>query len=280
MKTPFSLVAALVIIGVSVGHAAIGVTGYHNIHIWTTNPEAAVEWYVKYLGAVEGGTGAPAVRFGEALVVFRKTDTARASVGSVIDHYGISVPDIEATMQRLEGSGAKILEPVREVPGLFKLAFIEDPFGAKVELVQDAEWPDFHHVHLRVPDPTATLAWYEDVIGGTRDKLKGKIEGLRYGGVWLVAQDSGGEKMAPERRPGDPECCLGHHRHGRSRCRPQGGWRQDLGRTICGHRHGHRGVLRRSARRHRQGDRAIAVGSGEARSRGSGDARSRGSGCA
>ena len=197
MKRLFSLVAALFIIGMSLGHAAIGVTGYHNIHIWTTDPEAAVEWYVKYLGAVEGGTGSPAVKFGETFIVFRKTDTATASVGSVIDHYGISVPDIDAAMQRLEGSGAKILEPVREAPGLFKLAFIEDPFGAKVELVQDAEWPDFHHVHLRVPDPTATLAWYEDVIGGTRDKLKGKIEGLRYGGVWLVAQDSGGEKLAP-----------------------------------------------------------------------------------
>jgi catechol 2,3-dioxygenase-like lactoylglutathione lyase family enzyme len=197
MKTLFSLVAALVIIGASAGHAAFDVVNYHNIHIWTTDPDAAVEWYVEYLGAVEGGTGSPAVRFGEALVVFRKTDTATTSVGSVIDHYGISVPDIEATMKGLEGSGAKILEPVREAPGLFKLAFIEDPFGAKVELVQDAEWPDFHHVHLRVPDPTATLAWYEDAIGGTRDKLKGKIEGLRYGGVWLVAQDSGGEKMAP-----------------------------------------------------------------------------------
>ena len=84
------------------------------------------------------------------------------SVGSVIDHYGISVPDIEAAMKKLDGSGAKILSPVRDDTGLFKLAFIEDPFGVKVELVQDAEWPGFHHIHLRVPDPTATLAWYEN----------------------------------------------------------------------------------------------------------------------
>ena len=198
MTRQFNLVAAIAIgVGMSVGHAAIGVTGYHNIHIAATDPGAAVEWYMKYLGAVDANTGAPAVKFGETFVVFRKTDAVKHSVGSVIDHYGISVPDIEAAMKRLDGSGAKILSPVREISGLFKLAFIEDPFGVKVELVQDAEWPGFHHIHLRVADPTATLAWYENVVGGTRDKLKGQIEGLRYGGVWLVAQDSEGEKLAP-----------------------------------------------------------------------------------
>ena len=100
-------------------------------------------------------------------------------------------------MQKLEGSGAKVLEPIREALGLFKLAFFEDPFGAKVELVQDAEWPGFHHVHLMVEDPSATLKWYEEMVGGTRDKLKGKIEGLRYDGIWLLARDSGGKRLAP-----------------------------------------------------------------------------------
>ncbi len=198
MKRLISRVATIaIVVGTSVAHAAIGVTRYHNIHIAAIDPEAAVEWYMKYLGAVDANTGATAVKFGGTFVVFRKTDAVKPSVGSVIDHYGISVPDIEATMKRLEGSGATILEPIRDLPGLFKLAFIEDPFGAKVELVQDAEWPGFHHVHLRVPDPTATLAWYENMVGGTRDKLKGQIEGLRYGGIWLVAQDSEGEKLAP-----------------------------------------------------------------------------------
>ena len=34
------------------------------------------------------------------------------------------------------------------------------------------------------------------MVGGTRDKLKGRIEGLRYDGIWLMAQDSEGEKLA------------------------------------------------------------------------------------
>ena len=197
-KQQISLVAAIAIaVGMSVGHAAIGITGYHNIHIAAIDPQAAEDWYVKYLGATDTGPSATHVMLGGTLIAFQKAEELKPSVGSVIDHYGISVPDIDAAMAKLEGSGAEILSPVREAPGLFKLAFFVDPFGAKVELVQDAEWPGFHHVHLRVVDPTATLDWYEEMVGGTRDKLKGKIDGLRYDGIWLVAQDSEGETLAP-----------------------------------------------------------------------------------
>ena len=198
MKRQIVLVAILAIVaGMSSGSAAIKINGYHNIHIAAVNPQEAVDWYVEHLGAVAVNAPATHVMLGGTLVAFPPTDTVQPSVGSVIDHYGVSVPDIEAAMQKLEGSGAKILSPVREAPGLFKLAFFEDPFGAKVELVQDTEWPGFHHIHLRVEDPAATLAWYEEMVGGARDKLKGRIEGLRYDGIWLLAQDSEGERLAP-----------------------------------------------------------------------------------
>ncbi len=153
----------------------------------------ATEWP----GAEAVNAPATHVMLGGTLVAFQQAESVQPSVGSVIDHYGISVPDIEAAMRKLEGSGAKILEPVREQPGLFKLAFFEDPFGAKVELVQDTEWPGFHHIHLMVEDPTETLAWYEKMVGGTREKLKGQVEGLRYDGIWLLARESGGKRLAP-----------------------------------------------------------------------------------
>ena len=198
MHRQISLVVVLAIIaGMSIGSAAIKIKGYHNIHIAAVDPQAAVDWYVEYLGATATKGPATHVMLGGTLVAFQKTEAVQPSVGSVIDHYGISVPDIEATMQKLEGSGAKILEPIRDAPGLFKLAYFEDPFGAKVEIVQDAEWPGFHHVHLMVEDPTETLAWYEKMAGGTRDKLKGQIEGLRYDGIWLLARESGGKRLAP-----------------------------------------------------------------------------------
>ena len=52
--------------------------------------------------------------------------------------------------------------PVRDVSGLFKLGFIEDPWGTRIEVVQDPQKLGLHHVHLRAPDPDATLAWYKE----------------------------------------------------------------------------------------------------------------------
>ena len=81
----------------------------------------------------------------------------------------------------------KIVTPVRDVHGLFKLGFIEDPWGVKIEVVQDPETLGFHHVHLRAPDPAVALAWYKDRFGGETAKLKGRIDGLKYGDVWVLA---------------------------------------------------------------------------------------------
>ena len=47
------------------------------------------------------------------------------------------------------------------------MAFIEDPWGVKIELAQDTERLGFHHIHLNAPDPDASLKWYEDMLGGT-----------------------------------------------------------------------------------------------------------------
>jgi lactoylglutathione lyase len=80
---------------------------------------------------------------------------------------------------------------------LFKAGFIEDPWGVKIEVLTDFELLGLHHVHLRVRDPEATLTWFQQMMGGERAKLKGRLDGLRYGSVWLLASNSGGESTAP-----------------------------------------------------------------------------------
>ena len=177
------------------GDAAVRTIAYDNVHIGVPDPAEARAWYIKYLGATEGPGGR--LYIGKTLIALVRAESAGPSVGSVIDHIGVSYADLNAKMRDFEMGGAKVLTAPRDVPGLFKLGFIEDPWGVKIEVVEDDEWPGFHHIHLRVPDPVATLAWYEEMLGGTRDKLKGRIDGLRYDGVWLLAADSHGEKLAP-----------------------------------------------------------------------------------
>ena len=150
---------------------------FHNVHIRVPDPPKAAEWYVKSLGAT-AGRAPQLIFFGKTLIEFVKDD-------------------LDEQMKVLSANGAKIVTPVRDVPGLFKLGFIEDPWGTKIEVVQDTEQLGFHHVHLSVPDPPNVLSLYQEAFGGERAKLKGRIDALRYGGVWLLAAASAaGEKPA------------------------------------------------------------------------------------
>ena len=188
-------VAVVMALAATSGDAAVRTIAYDNVHIAVTDPDAAKAWYIRHLGAVERDDGL--IYFGDTLVRLVRTDVVQPSEGSVIDHIGLSYDDLDAKMSELDAAGATIVSAARDVPGLFKLGFVVDPWGVKIEVVEDPEWPDFHHAHLRVPDPEATLAWFEDKIGGTREQLKGRIEGLRYGGVWLLAAASEGDTPVP-----------------------------------------------------------------------------------
>src|SRR5437867_8754440 len=143
-----------------------------HIHLNAPDPAAAVQWYQKNLGG-EPMTEAPdRLLLGDTRLIFLRNANGQPSAGSALDHIGFSFADLDAKMKELEAAGVKVVTPVREVAGLFKLGFIEDPWGTRIELVQDPERLGLHHVHLRAPDPAATLAWYKEKFGGETAKLK------------------------------------------------------------------------------------------------------------
>ena len=72
------------------------------------------------------------------------------------------------------------MAPITDVPGLWKRAVVEDPWGTRLELVQDPDLLGLHHVTLVVPDPEASLEWLVHALGGDRTKLKGQIDAIRY----------------------------------------------------------------------------------------------------
>jgi len=163
--------------------------GYHNVHLRVADPVAASEWYIKYLGA----TKAPppfSVQFGKTFVAFVRTTQQSPSEGSAIDHIGLSFADLKSKMKEFEAGGVKIVTPMADSPGIFPYGYIEDPWGVKIEVVQDTELLGFHHVHLRVADPAATLKWFSDNLGGQPAKLRGRLDGVRFGDIWLFAARS------------------------------------------------------------------------------------------
>ena len=159
-----------------------------HVHLAAPDPVAAVAWYQKHFGGETMTEGTDRLMYGATRVAFSKRDGAKPSQGSSVDHIGFSVADIDALMKTFESAGVKILQPVRDAPGLFKLAFIEDPWGTRIEVVQDPATPGLHHIHLRGPDPAATLAWYSTHFGGRVGKLKDRIDGIDLGGVWILVQ--------------------------------------------------------------------------------------------
>jgi len=159
-----------------------------HIHLNVPDQGKGVQWYQKHFGGQPIGEAPDRLMFGDTRLIFLKNDHAEPSAGSAIDHIGFSVQDLDSTMQELEADGAKVATPARDVPGLFKLAFIDDPWGTRIEVVQDSEKLGLHHVHLRAPDPAATLAWYKEKFGGESAKLKDRIDGLKYSGVCVLSQ--------------------------------------------------------------------------------------------
>jgi catechol 2,3-dioxygenase-like lactoylglutathione lyase family enzyme len=182
--------AAVAVAAFSVHPAAQGQTPPIVDHIHLNVPDQAkgVEWYQKNFGGQPMTEAPDRLMLGDTRLIFLRNDKGQPSTGSALDHIGFSVADLDAKMKAFEAAGVKVVSPAREVAGLFKLAFVEDPWGTRIEVVQDSEKLGLHHVHLRAPDAATTLAWYKEKFGGETAKLKDRLDGLRYSGVWLLVQ--------------------------------------------------------------------------------------------
>lgn len=159
---------------------------FDHLHLAVPDIEQARDWYLRHMGGNAGETP-ERVAFGEwkgdhplpIQLLFLQSAGARPSAGSAIDHIGFSFADLDAKMAALQAAGVKVVSPIAEVPGLWKRAMIEDPWGTRLELVQDPDAPGLHHVELRVADPEESFRWYVRAFGGDRTKYKG-IDAIRY----------------------------------------------------------------------------------------------------
>jgi catechol 2,3-dioxygenase-like lactoylglutathione lyase family enzyme len=127
-----------------------------------------------------------AARCGKVQLLFYRRAPKGATEGTGMHHIGFSFLNLGEKMKALEAAGVKIVTPMRE--GKLKVGFVEDPWGTRIELVEDAESLGLYHVHLHTPDPAQTLKWYQSAFGGQllKRKLTG-VDGLLYGTFWVLA---------------------------------------------------------------------------------------------
>ncbi len=194
-RLPLAIVA-LAMVAAGARPAGAAEAALHQISITASSPSEGVRWYVQHMKCEAVANRRDTARCGIVELVFLLQATTGSTQGTGVNHIGFSFPNLAAKMAELEkvgvqGTGVRLQRfpdgaMLRDVPNLFKLGFIFDPWGTRIELLEDGESAGFHHVHLSAADPAATLAWYRDRFGGKPSKLKGRLDGLLFGSVWLL----------------------------------------------------------------------------------------------
>jgi len=198
MKQRAFLLALLA--GISISAFA---TPYDHIHLAAPDTTEAAQWYAKHFGGRasrfrdSSDTSLPIdrVMYGNIAVVFAEREPGEGSVGSGVDHIGFSMSNVEEVFNDAVADGATGLGELVSFSGM-TIGFIEDPWGTKIELINDVSLRGMHHVHLSSADPAATLQWYQDTFGGENAQFADVLPGIDYGDIWVLVAMSSGE-LAP-----------------------------------------------------------------------------------
>ena len=192
----FGCVVALGLATATPRAAEAATAAYHHVHLVVPNAEEGARWYIRNMECQAVASRRNAAQCGAAMFMFFVGKPSGPSEGSGTNHVGFSFANVETKTKALEAAGVKVTTPVRAVPNLFKVAYIEDPWGTRIELVEHPEYPGFHHVHLASMAPAKTLAWSQKAFGGEATKMKDQVDAVLYGTVFLLASASK-EPLAP-----------------------------------------------------------------------------------
>ena len=193
------LLAVGVLVGAAPGEIRAAEADYNHVSITSSAPPESVRWYSEHLGCEAVADRDDTADCFGVEVTFVPQPTMGSTQGTGVNHIGFSYADLTAKMADLEsigvrGSGVRLQRfpggaTLREATGGYLHGYIFDPWGTRIELVEDQENVGFHHVHLSATDPQATLAWYEQMFGGERAVHADADEGVRFGSVWVFASE-------------------------------------------------------------------------------------------
>ncbi len=195
----------LLLASLLLSNGLIAAVPYDHVHLAAPSAREAVDWYVKHFGGVAGGFNkgdadrveypTDRVFYDEISVIFFEREPTGGSVGTGVDHIGFSIANVEEATAAIVADGGTQLGGLIEFSGM-KVAFIEDPWGTKIELIDDPETRGLHHVHLSSPEPQETLDWYQQNFGGEIVQWKGVLPAINYSDVWLLVSRANGD-VAP-----------------------------------------------------------------------------------
>ena len=146
---------------------AAGLT-YGHVHLNVTDVELHKQLWVEHFGGVVTQKGSLiAVRLAGFLVALSAREPTGPSQGTVMDHFGFKVRNMEKFLAKWRAAGYEVDS---EFPGSEGQAnaYVTMPDGARVELQEDQMLQvevSGYHIHFRTPEYEELLDWYLDVFG-------------------------------------------------------------------------------------------------------------------
>lgn len=177
---------------------------FDHLALNATDPAAAAAWYAKHFGGtpLDGdGQSLATAEFqagaGTAQLRWRQAETPGPSPGTGLDHSGWSVDNLDETHAAMLADGAEeFWEPRHFGPAKLYISFVTDPWGAKIELLEDASHPGFHHVHILGPDCEKDRAWLLEHAPGKAETFKDILLAVNYGTMRVLFRQTDDE-LAP-----------------------------------------------------------------------------------
>ena len=181
---------------------------FDHLALNANDPAAAAAWYARHFGgalidddAAGGDDRVVAARFqagsGAAELRWRDAEAPGPSIGTGLDHSGWSVENLdEVHAAMIEDGATEFWQPRHFGPARLYISFVTDPWGAKIELLEDANHPGFHHVHILGPDWEKDRAWLLERAPGKAETFKDVLLAVNYGTMRVLFRETDDELQA------------------------------------------------------------------------------------
>src|SRR5579863_8402275 len=139
-----------------------------HIHLNVKDVDAHLRFWTQVGGTPINNEKLQMMQFPGIFIILRKQDSTGGTVGSVLNHFGLHVKNLNDWAPKWKAAGIPI-----ELGNSPKQMFVTGPDDVRVEILEDATIATpvaMHHIHLFLPDPLAAQAWYVKNFGAVAGK--------------------------------------------------------------------------------------------------------------